>query len=51
MGVFRKAFQMVKESSGIRRPPREVAEMCLIKRASIKEARNGKMSHSTKKWK
>ena len=38
MGVITKAFQTVKESLGIRRPSREVAEMCLIKRASIKEA-------------
>lgn len=30
------------------RPSREVVEMCLIKRASIKEAEDGKMSHSAK---
>lgn len=50
-GVITKAFQTLKESLGIRRPSREVAEMWLIKRASIKEAGDGKMTHSTKKWK
>lgn len=51
MYVITEAFQTVKESFGIRRPSREVAEMRLIKSASKKEAGDGKMSHSTKKWK
>lgn len=51
MGVIMKAFQRVKVSLRIKKPSIEAAEMCLIKRASIKEAGDGEMSHSTMKWK
>ncbi len=48
MVVVMKAFQMLKECLGITRPSTQV---CLIKRARIKKAGDGKMSLPSQKWK
>ena len=49
VGVIMRAFQMVKVSLRIKEPSIEVAEMCLMERAFIKEAGDGEISHSTMK--
>lgn len=49
-GVIMKAFQMVKESLGIRRALQRGCRNVSDKEGIHKRSKGWKMSHSTKKW-
>lgn len=50
MGVIMKAFQMVKESLGIRRVLQRGCRNVSDKEGIHKRSKGWKMSHSIKKW-